>query len=51
MKQRLDDETHAGVKQMLGLHFVLPGKLSREHSRTFNDLFDMRHSSDYEDFA
>lgn len=50
-KNSIDTTTHAGVKQMLGLHFVITGKLSRDHSRTFNDLFDMRHSSDYEDFA
>lgn len=50
-KNHIDTTTHSGVKQMLGLHFVITGKLSRNNSRIFNDLFDMRHSSDYEDFA
>ena len=43
--------THAGVKTMLGLHFVSKGVLDKEHARTFQTLFDSRHSSDYEDFV
>ncbi len=51
MKQRLNPTTHAGVKQLLGIHFVANGKLSREHGRCFSILFERRHSSDYDDFA
>ena len=43
--------THEGVKRMLGIHFVLPGILSREHNKTFCRLFEMRHSNDYDDFV
>ena len=43
--------THAGVKQMLGMHFVATGRLSQEIGRTFSLLFERRHSSDYDDFA
>jgi uncharacterized protein (UPF0332 family) len=43
--------THAGVKQMLGMHFVATGRLSRESGRCFYLLFERRHSSDYDDFA
>ena len=42
--------THAGVRQMLGLHFVKTGKLSSELGKVFTDLFDKRHASDYDDF-
>lgn len=51
IKHNIYPGTHAGVKQMLGMHFVVPGKLSREHSRYFSLLFDRRQSSDYDDFA
>ena len=44
-------QTHAGVKQMLGLHFVLTGKLSVQTSNIYATLFEKRHSSDYDDFA
>lgn len=44
-------QTHAGTKQMLGLHFVVNGKLSPKISNTFATLFEKRHSSDYDDFA
>lgn len=36
---------------MLGLHFVSKGIISVEHGKTFNTLFEKRHSSDYEAFA
>ena len=42
---------HAGVKQMIGLHFVATGRMSRELGRCFSLLFERRHSSDYDDFA
>lgn len=51
VKYRIEATSHAGVKQMLGLHFVLTGKLSREQNRYFSILFERRHSSDYNDFA
>lgn len=43
--------THAGVKAMLGLHFISNGIIAIEHGKTFNTLFEKRHSSDYEAFA
>ncbi|MBR3432302.1 MAG: HEPN domain-containing protein [Bacteroidaceae bacterium] len=43
--------THAGVKTMLGLHFVSKDLLEKEHGRTFSRLFEIRHSGDYDDFV
>ena len=43
--------THAGVKTMLGLHFVSKGLITKESGRTFSNLFDSRQSSDYDDFV
>lgn len=42
--------THSGVRQMFGLHFVKTGKISTDIGKVFSDLFDKRHSSDYDDF-
>ena len=36
---------------MLGLHFVSKGIIPISCGKTFNTLFEKRHSSDYEAFA
>ena len=51
LKHDIYTTTHAGVKTMLGLHFVAKGILSKEDGKTFNRLFEIRHSSDYDDFV
>ena len=51
LKHHIAATTHAGVKSMFGLHFVTKGIISIEHGKTFNTLFEKRHSSDYEAFA
>ena len=43
--------THAGVKTMLGMHFVSKGILSNELGKTFSRIFEIRHSGDYDDFV
>lgn len=42
--------THKGVKAMLGLKFITTGLLDRKVGKWFNDLFDLRHRNDYDDF-
>ena len=51
LKHSIVAQTHAGVKSMLGLHFISKGIISIDHGKTFNTLFEKRHSSDYEAFA
>ncbi len=51
LQNHISASTHAGVKSMLGLHFVSKGILSLDDGKTFNTLFEKRHSSDYEAFA
>lgn len=51
IKHGINPSTHAGVKQMIGMHFVAINRLSRESGRCFSLLFERRHSSDYDDFA
>ena len=43
--------SHAGVKTMLGLHFVSKGLLALEHGKSYSRLFEIRHSGDYDDFV
>lgn len=51
IKNKITAQTHAGTKQMLGLHFVLTDKLSPKIGSIYASLFEKRHSSDYDDFA
>lgn len=51
LKHNISAHTHSGVRQMLGLHFVKTGKISRKHAKFYTDLFDLRHTSDYDDFV
>lgn len=43
--------THKGIKMMLGLKYIQPGKLDREAGRIYQRLFDSRQAGDYEDFV
>lgn len=51
LKNNISDQTHSGVKTMLGMHFTSKGKLSISASKIFATLFEKRHSSDYDDFV
>lgn len=51
VKHRISAGSHAGVKTMLGLHFVSKGLISKESGRAFANLFDSRQRSDYDEFA
>ena len=51
LKYDISAQTHQGARAMLGLHFVSKGILSKESGKTFNDLFEKRHSGDYDDFV
>ena len=44
-------KTHSGVKQLLGLHYVIPGILSKEMGKFYSEIFASRLGSDYDDFA
>lgn len=42
--------THAGVRQMFGLHFIKPGIIDKNLGKFYSDIFDMRQKGDYEDY-
>lgn len=50
VKNRISAHSHSGVKQMLGLYFVVNGKLSTENARFYNQIFNDRITGDYDDF-
>jgi len=41
---------HSGVRSLFGRHFVKTGLISKELAALYNDLFEYRQESDYEDF-
>ena len=47
----LTASSHAGVKTMIGMHFVSKGLLPKEQGKAFSRLFEIRHSGDYDDFV
>lgn len=50
VKYNIPAQTHAGVKQMLGLHFVTTRKLDPEFAQFYAQMFNNRISGDYDDF-
>ncbi|MEB3197921.1 MAG: HEPN domain-containing protein [Candidatus Sericytochromatia bacterium] len=42
---------HTGVRALVNRHLVQPGLFSRELGTLYNDLFELRQESDYEDFV
>lgn len=46
----IETKTHEGVRQKLGQHFVITGKLSPELGRFYSRIFTKRSTGDYDDF-
>ena len=51
VKNGIQAHTHAGTKQMFGLHFIVNGILPKRINTIFTTLYEKRHSSDYDDFT
>lgn len=51
IKNDITAHTHAGVKQLLGLHFVTTHRLDPNHARFYAQLFNNRIAGDYDDFV
>lgn len=47
----LHPATHAGVKRMLGLHFISTGLIDMKWGKWFSDICNMREAGDYDDFV
>jgi uncharacterized protein (UPF0332 family) len=46
----IHSQTHSGVRQMFGLHFVKSGLIDKESGKFYTDIFDMRQTGDYDDY-
>lgn len=51
LANNIEVSTHKGIKTMIGLQFVKPGKLDARFGRIYQQLFENRQSGDYEDFV
>jgi uncharacterized protein (UPF0332 family) len=51
LKKSVETNSHKGIRQMFGLHFVQEGLISKEDGRFFSDLYDRRQTGDYDDYV
>jgi uncharacterized protein (UPF0332 family) len=51
IKHDIKTQSHSGTRQMFGLHFIKAERIPKELGKLYSDLFDMRHSGDYDDFV
>ena len=47
----IDAQTHAGVRQMFGLHFVKTGRIDPELGKFYSSIFNSRQTGDYDDLV
>ncbi len=50
VKENINAQTHSGVKQMFGLHFIATDKIPKEFGRFYSQIFNERITGDYDDF-
>ena len=51
LKKDILTKTHAGVKQMLGLHYISTEVISQEMGEFYSELLQRRQNADYDDLA
>ena len=51
LKKNIETNSHKGIRQMFGLHFVQSGIVSKEDGHFFSDLYDRRQTGDYDDYV
>lgn len=51
LKQDIRAKSHAGTRQMFGLHFIKSTILPKDLGQFYSDIYDMRLTSDYDDFV
>ncbi|GAB3170106.1 HEPN domain-containing protein [Telluribacter humicola] len=51
IRNEISVNTHAGARQMFGLHFVKAGIIDNELGKFYSNIFTMRQSADYEDYS
>ena len=48
--RKIETLTHAGARQMFGLHFIKNGIIEKDIGKFYSRIFDLRQTGDYEDF-
>ena len=48
--KEIETLTHAGARQMFGLHFIKTGLIEKDLGKFYSRLFDLRQTGDYDDF-
>ncbi len=51
INNNIQAQTHAGVRQMFGMHFIKTGRIEKELGKFYTDIFDKRQVGDYDDFV
>jgi uncharacterized protein (UPF0332 family) len=51
LKHDIKTQSHSGTRQMFGFHFIKTEIIPKSLGKLYSDLFDMRHSGDYDDFV
>lgn len=47
----INAQSHGGTRQMFGLHFIKTAITPKNLGKFYTDIFDMRHTGDYDDFV
>jgi uncharacterized protein (UPF0332 family) len=50
ISKEIETQTHAGARQMFGLHFIKSGLIELSLGKFYSRLFDLRQTGDYDDF-
>ncbi|GHV65851.1 DNA-binding protein [Bacteroidia bacterium] len=50
IQNKIEAQTHQGVKQMFALHYIANKKMEQRYSIFYSRLFNSRMSGDYDDF-
>jgi len=45
-----ETHTHHGVKTLLGLHYIMENRMEKSFGKTYERLFNLRQTGDYEDW-
>lgn len=51
LTEHLDISTHKGIRNQLGMHFILKGRLDQRYGAIYSRLYQARQAGDYEDFV
>ncbi|MCF8361174.1 MAG: HEPN domain-containing protein [Prolixibacteraceae bacterium] len=50
ISHKIKATTHAGVRQMFGLHFIKVNIIDKELGKFFSEIYDLRQTGDYDDY-